>query len=146
MVASLEVFCFPAIIFFFILCIRGRREFFPSLCASHIQRLRQHFGRLASSFMNIHPGIICLSGRRRRLLTSVGWCELPHNHSLTFSYGATVEVKLTLLLSPPSSNVSLHHHRGFRQHTTNEKSGGGFLLPVFIFRTLFFNTGRSRLS
>lgn len=39
-----------------------------------------------SSFMNIHPGIICL-------LTSVGWCELPHNHDLTFSYGATVAVE-----------------------------------------------------
>lgn len=87
---------FPPPLFF---CIWGRREMLRSLCGSPTQRLRRLFGRLASSFMNIHPGIICLSGRRRRLLTSAGWCELPHNHDLTFSYGATVAVELTALLS-----------------------------------------------
>lgn len=133
--------CFVSPLLFF--CIWGRREILLSLCGSPTQRLRRLFGRLASSFMNIHPGIICLSGRRRRLLASVGWCELPHNHNLTFSYGAAVAVELTVLLS-----------RALRcPYTTTEGPGStqqmrNLLCPprLFIFRTLFFNAGRSRLS
>lgn len=81
--------------------IWGRGETLLSLCGSPVQRLRRLFGGLASSFMNIGPGIICLSGRRRGRLTSVGWRELPRNHDLTFPYGATVQPELTVLLRCP---------------------------------------------
>lgn len=40
---------------------------------------------VGSRFLTAHPGIICPSSGRRRLITSVDFCELPHNHDLTFA-------------------------------------------------------------
>lgn len=123
--------------YFFCVCIWGRREIPLSLRGSPIQRL---FGRLASSFVNIHPGIICLSGGRlRRSLRVTPQSRLDlfvRRHGGGRAHG------------PPflSSKVSLHHCQRSWQRATNEKSVLVPPPPLLIFWTLFFNAGRGRLS
>lgn len=72
-------------------------------------------------------GITCLSGRRRRLLTFVGLLRV------------TPQSRLDLFATAPRLRASSQS-----SPTTNEKAALFFF--SFLFRTVFFNAGRSRLS